>query len=137
MNSWRIGLTVLSWIGIVLLGLVNGLLEDLVYLWILGPYLPTSWDILGDLFWVFTVPAAQLLALSVTGTLAWFLGVWRPARLITFWLCWTGSRAQLLTLMKNPFADIVPYLVWIAVWCALIGLLAFLLRWRGGRPVAS
>lgn len=120
--------TVLSWAGIVFLGLVNGLLEDLVFLWLLGPSLPSSWDILGDLFWTFTVPLAQLIALVLTGTPAWFLGLGQPARLFTYWACWTLSRGVLLTLMNNPVGDVLPYLAWIAVWCAWVGGLVWLTR---------
>lgn len=114
---------VLSWAGIVVLGLATGVLEDIMFVTLMVPYFPPGWDLTGDLFWVFTVPVAQALALAVTGTLAWFLGLRQPARLITFWACWTVSRATFLTLINNPLGDVLVYLLWIAVWCALIGLL--------------
>ncbi|MEO0982795.1 MAG: hypothetical protein AAFX03_09115, partial [Pseudomonadota bacterium] len=65
-------LNILAWAGIVLLGLINGVLEDLIFVTVLVPNIPHSWDLTGDLFWVFTVPLAQLMALAITGTLAWF-----------------------------------------------------------------
>ena len=121
---------VMSWAGIVLLGLISGVLEDIMFVAILVPNLPVSWDLTGDMFWVFTVPLAQLMALAVTGSLAWFLlGLRQPARLITFWACWSVARAIFLTQINNPLQDVLIYLLWIAVWCALIGLLA---RYLGG-----
>ncbi len=117
-------LNILSWLGIVVLGLANGVLEDILFISILVPYMPASWDLTGDLFWVFTVPLAQLMALAVTGTLGWFfLGLRQPARLITFWACWSAARATFLTMLNNPPADVLVYLLWIALWCGLIGLL--------------
>ena len=62
----------LGWLGLVFLGLVNGILEDLMFITIMVPYTPMSVDLTGKLFWIFTVPVAQLMALAVTGTLAWF-----------------------------------------------------------------
>ena len=122
---------ILGWAGIVLLGLVNGVLEDILFVTVLVPNLPMSWDLTGDMFFIFTVPLAQLLALLVTGTLAWFfLGLRQAPRLITFWACWSLARAAFLTLANNPIQDVLIYLLWIAIWCALIGLLAHLL---GGR----
>jgi len=126
--------SVLSWTGIVVLGLANGVLEDIMFVTLMVPYFPPGWDLTGDLFWVFTVPMAQALALAVTGTLAWFLGLLQPARLITFWACWTVSRATFLTLINNPLGDVLVYLLWIAVWCALIGLLS---RFLSGKTRAS
>ncbi len=117
-------LNILSWLGIVVLGLANGVLEDILFISILVPYMPASWDLTGDLFWVFTVPLAQLMALAITGTLGWFfLGLRQPARLITFWACWSAARATFLTMLNNPPADVLVYLLWIALWCGLIGLL--------------
>ena len=124
---------VLSWAGIVVLGLATGVLEDIMFVTLMVPYFPASWDLTGNLFWVFTVPMAQAMALAVTGTLAWLLGLRQPARLITFWACWTVSRATFLTLINNPFADVLAYLLWIALWCALIGLLTRFLA-TGARP---
>ncbi|MEQ8861531.1 MAG: hypothetical protein RIC56_23045 [Pseudomonadales bacterium] len=121
---------VLGWAGIVVLGLATGVLEDIIFITLMVPYFPPSWDLTGDLFWVFTVPLAQALTLAVTGTLAWFLGLRQPARLTTFWACWTVSRATLLTLINNPLGDVLVYLLWIALWCALIGVLARLLGTR-------
>ena len=123
--------TVLAWAGVIVLGLANGLLEDIVYLRLLVEYVPPSVGLTGDLFWLFTVPLSQLIALSVTGTFAWFLGVrHHMARLIAFWLCWTVSRAAFLTAFNNPPGDIAIYLVWVAFWCGLIGLAAFVLKTR-------
>ena len=74
-----------SWIGIVFLGLAHGILEDLMFIRILVEYMPADWDITGDLFFIFTVPLAQLLTFAITGTLAWhFLGLWQLPKLITF-----------------------------------------------------
>ena len=125
---------VLSWAGIVVLGLVNGLLEDILFLNVLVPYAPTSWDLTGNLFFPFTVPLAQLMTLAITGTAAWFLFHLRETpRLIAFWICWSVSRATFLTMFKNPVEDILIYLLWIAIWCVLIGLLA---RFSGkGEPI--
>lgn len=122
---------ILGWIGIVLVGLAHGLLEDLMFVSVLLPYMPISWDLTGDLFWVFTVPLAQLMALAITIVPAWFLlAVHRTPRLITFWACWTLARAAFLTFAKNPIGDILLYLLWIAFWCGLIGLVAHLVRRR-------
>ncbi len=117
-------LTILSWAGIILLALVTVILEDLMFLFMLTPYMPPTWDLTGDLFWVLTVPLAQFMALAVTGTLAWFLGLKYLPRLITFWLIWTVGRGVFLTLLGNPPGDVMVYLLWIALWCALIGLFA-------------
>ena len=113
-------LSILSWVGIVLLGLITAILEDLALVVLLVPNIPMSWDVTGNMFWLVPVPLAQLLALAVTGTLAWFLGLRRPAKLLTFWACWTVARAGFLTLINNPPADVMIYLLWIAVWCGLI-----------------
>ena len=125
---------VLSWAGIVVLGLAGGVLEDIMFVTILVPYMPPSWDLTGDLFWVFTVPLAQLMALAVTGTLGWFLGLRHPARLLTFWACWTVARAVFLTRINNPLEDVLVYLLWIALWCGLIGVLV---RFTGSRAQAA
>ena len=117
--------TILSWIGIALLGLINGVLEDIMFLQIIVPYMPPSWDLTGDLFFTFTVPLAQLMALCITGTISWFfLGLRQLPRLITFWVCWSVARASFLTMINNPVQDVLIYLAWIAFWCVLIGLLA-------------
>lgn len=113
---------IFGWVGIVLLGLINGILEDLLFINILVPYAPVSWDLTGNLFFTFTVPLAQLMALAITGTLAWFLCRLRELpRLITFWACWSVSRTTFLILFENPLADVAIYLLWIAFWCVLIG----------------
>jgi hypothetical protein len=127
---------ILSWAGIVLLGLFNGVLEDILFISILVPYLPVSWDLTGNLFFTFTVPLAQLMALSITGTLAWFfLGLRETPRLVTFWACWSVARATFLTLINNPLEDVLIYLLWIALWCVLIGLLARFVGFVGkGEP---
>ena len=128
MNKIR---NILGWAGIVILGLFNGVLEDLLFLNILVPYMPPSWDLTGNLFFIFKVPLAQLLTLSITGTLAWFfLSLRQMPRLITFWACWSVARATFLTLINNPLEDVLIYLVWIALWCVLLGLLA---RRKGNR----
>ena len=122
---------VLGWAGIVLLGLTNGVLEDLLFLGILAPYLPPSWDLTGNLFFAFTLPLAQLMAVGITGTLAWcFLGLRETPRLITYWVCWSVSRAALLAQYHNPVEDVLIHLAWIALWCALIWLLARLMGRR-------
>ena len=131
---------ILGWAGIVFLGLINGVLEDILFLNILVPYMPTSWDLTGNFFFTFTVPLSQLMALSITGALAWFfLGLGQTPRLITFWVCWSISRATFLTLLNNPVEDVLIYLSWIALWCVLIGLLAHLrgklLQEAGGNAV--
>ncbi len=116
---------ILSWVGIVILGLAHGVLEDLMFLNVLVEYMPPSWDLTGDLFFTFTVPLAQLLVLAITGTIGWFLlGLNQLPRLITFWALWSVSRATFLTLINNPPLDVLLYLLWIALWCALLGLLA-------------
>ena len=127
---------VLGWAGIVVLGLNHGVLEDLLFLNILVPYMPPSWDLTGNLYFTFTVPLAQLMAVGITGTLAWFfLGLRETPRLITFWACWSVARAAFLTRLNNPVEDVLIYLSWIALWCALIWLLA---RFMGSRhPVPA
>ncbi len=78
-------LAILSWVGIVLLGLAHGLLEDFMFINVLVEYLPVGWDLTGNLFFTFTVPLAQVLTFAITGTLAWhFLGLWQLPKLITF-----------------------------------------------------
>ncbi len=122
---------VLSWAGIVVVGLVNGVLEDILFLKILVPHMPPSWDLTGNLFFTFTVPLAQLMALCITGTLAWFLlGLRETPRLLTFWACWSVARATFLTRINNPVEDVAIYLLWIALWCGLLWLLA---RFPAGR----
>ena len=126
---------VLSWAGIVVLGLVSGVLEDILFISILVPYLPPSWDLTGNLFFVFTVPLAQLMVLAITGALAWFfLGLRKTPRLLTFWACWSVARAAFLVQFNNPLEDVLIYLLWIALWCALIWLLA---RFMESRDPAS
>jgi hypothetical protein len=118
---------ILGWAGIVILGLINGVLEDILFLNVLVPYMPASWDLTGNLFFTFTVPLAQLMTLGITGTLAWFfLDLRQTPRLITFWVCWSLARAAFLTLINNPVEDVLIYLSWITFWCVLIGLLAHL-----------
>ena len=122
MKNWK---SILGWTGIILLGLINGVLEDLLFISILVPNMPPSWDLTGDLFFSFTVPLAQLLALCISGSLAWFLcGLRQPARLITFWACWSVARAVFLTRLYNPVEDVLIYLLWIAFWCGLIAVVA-------------
>ncbi|MEM8769264.1 MAG: hypothetical protein AAGE43_17630 [Pseudomonadota bacterium] len=117
--------TILSWVGIVILGLAHGVLEDLMFVRVLVEYLPPSWDLTGDIFFVFTVPLAQLLTFAITGTIAWhFLGLWQMSKLITFWICWVVARTAFLNFAQNPPADIAIYLAWISLWCLLVGLYA-------------
>ena len=114
----------LGWVGVGLLGLINGgVLEDLLFITLMVPNAPASWDLTGDLFWIFTVPSAQLMALAVTGSLAWFIGMRDLKKLALFWICWTVARTVFLNFANNPPGDIAIYVVWIAFWCALIGAL--------------
>ena len=118
----------ISWTLVILLGLVNGILEDLLFISVLVPNMPASLDLTGDLFWIFTVPLAQIMALTLSGTAAWFLGIKHLPQLITFWACWVLARTTFLSLVNNPIEDIAIYLVWITFWCVLIGLAGFLKR---------
>jgi hypothetical protein len=116
---------VLSWVGILVLGLAHGILEDLMFIKVLVEYLPPSWDLTGDLFFIFTVPLAQLLTFAVTGSLAWYLlGLSYLPKLITFWACWVIARTTFLVFALNPVGDIAVYLAWISLWCFLVGLVA-------------
>ena len=118
--------TSLGWLGLIFLGLVNGILEDLMFITIMVPYTPMSVDLTGELFWIFTVPVAQLMALAVTGTLAWFfLGLSQPHRLALFWAVWVTVRAAFLLRLHNPVGDVLIYLSWISLWCVLIGLAGY------------
>ena len=116
---------ILGWVGIILLGLAHGVLEDLMFIRVLVEYAPVTWDLTGDLFFVFTVPLAQLMTFVITGTLVWhFLGLHQLSRLIAFWLSWITARAIFLTLVLNPIGDIAIYLAWITLWCFSVGLYA-------------
>ena len=116
---------VLRWVGIVVLGLAHGILEDLMFIKVLVEYLPPSWDLTGDLFFIFTVPLAQLLTFAVTGSLAWYLlGLSYLPKLISFWACWVIARTAFLVFALNPVGDIAVYLAWISLWCFLVGLVA-------------
>lgn len=122
MNKFRY---ILSWIGIVILGLAHGLLEDFMFIGVLVEYMPASVDLTGDLFFTFTVPLAQVMVLAITGTFAWFvLGLWQLPKLITFWALWIAARTAFLIFANNPAGDILIYLAWITLWCALLGILA-------------
>ena len=123
MNKFKV---ILSWVGIVLLGLVLGLiLEDIMFIRVLVEHSPPSWDLTGDLFFIFTVPLAQLMAFAITGTLAWhFFGLHHLPKLVTFWGCWIIARSAFLTFAQNPIGDIAIYLAWITLWCFLVGLYA-------------
>lgn len=113
----------LSWIGIVTLGLAHGVLEDLMFIRVVVEYMPASWDLTGNLFFIFTVPLAQLLTFAITGTVAWhFLGLGQLPKLITFWACWIVARTAFLNFAQNPAGDIAIYLAWITLWCVLLGL---------------
>ena len=77
---------ILSWFAVVAIGLINGVLEDIMFFSVLVPNMPMSLDLTGDMFWYVTVPMAQLLALGVTGVIGWlFLDLAKVPRLITFW----------------------------------------------------
>lgn len=117
--------TILGWAGIVILGLAHGVLEDIMFIQVLVEYAPPSWDLTGDLFFIFTVPLAQLMTFAITGTLAWyFLGLRQIPRLVTFWICWIVARSAFLMFAQNPPGDIAIYLAWITLWCFLVGLYA-------------
>lgn len=129
---------IVCWVGVVIFGLAHGLLEDLLFISILVPYMPPSWDLTGDLFFVFTVPLAQLMAFALTGTIGWFLLDLRyTPRLILFWALWSLSRTAFLLAVFNPFQDILIYLLWIALWCVLYWLLAGFFRKRQQPASAS
>jgi len=116
---------ILSWVGIVILGLAHGVLEDLMFIRVLVEYVPPNWDLTGNPFFVFTVPLAQLMTFAITGTLAWyFLGLRQLPKLITFWACWIVARTAFLVFAQNPVGDIAIYLAWITLWCFLVGLYA-------------
>jgi hypothetical protein len=116
---------ILSWLGLVVLGLLNGILPDLLFIYVMVPYLPINLDLTGDLFWVFTVPLTELLALALTGSLAWWLlGLQQLPRLIAFWASWVGARIVILNQFNNPVDDIMVYVAWVTLWCLLVGLLA-------------
>ncbi len=122
MRSFRVNI---GWIGIILLGVAHGVLEDLMFIKVLVEYAPVSWDLTGQFFFVFTVPLAQLMTFAITGTLAWhFLDLHQIPRLITFWLTWVVARATFLAIAQNPVGDISIYLAWITLWCCLVGLYA-------------
>ncbi len=126
---------IICWVGIVMLGLAHGLLEDILFIQILVPYMPPSWDLTGDLFFIFTVPLAQLIALGITGTIGWFLlDLRHTPRLITFWALWSVARTAFLAAVYNPIQDIAIYLAWIALWCFLYWLLA---RFVSNRQLAA
>ena len=116
---------IIGWVGIILLGLAHGILEDLMFIQVLVEYAPVSLDLTGDLFFVFTAPLAQLMTFAITGTLAWhFSKLHQLPRLLTFWLSWIVARATFLALVQNPISDILIYLAWITLWCFLVGLYA-------------
>ena len=56
---------ILSWVGIILLGLAHGLLEDIMFIRVLVEYIPASWDLTGNIFFIFTVPLAQLMTFAI------------------------------------------------------------------------
>ena len=116
---------ILSWLAIGAAGLINGVLEDIMFFSVLVPAMPMSIDLTGDIFWYVTVPMAQLLALAVTGVFAWFfLGLAQISRLVTFWLCWVLARVTFLLQVHNPVEDVAIYVLWTTIWCVLIGVLA-------------
>ena len=96
-----------------------------MFIRVLVEYMPPDWDLTGNLFFIFTVPLAQLMTFAITGTLAWrFLQLWRLPKLVTFWACWVVARTIFLTLIFNPIGDIAIYLAWITLWCGLVGIYA-------------
>lgn len=112
-----------SWVVLIILGLAHGLLEDIMYIKVLVEYMPASWDLTGNLFFIFTVPLAQLMTFAITGTLAWhFLGLKHLPKLVTFWACWILARTIFLAAIYNPVTDILIYLSWITLWCILLAL---------------
>ena len=116
---------ILSWLAIGAAGLINGVLEDIMFFSVLVPAMPMSIDLTGDIFWYVTVPMAQLLALAVTGVFAWFfLGLAQIPRLVTFWSCWVLARVTFLLQVHNPVEDVAIYVLWTTIWCVLIGVLA-------------
>ena len=124
----------LMWLGLVFIGLVNGVLEDVLFISIIVPYAPMSLDLTGELFWIFTVPLAQLMALSITGTIGWFfLGLDQTPRLVVFWAVWIVARTTFLLQIHNQLDDVAVYLAWLTLWCALIGLAGY----RKQRAAAS
>jgi len=130
--------SIICWVGIIILGLAHGLLEDLLFISILVPYMPPSWDLTGDLFFIFTVPLAQLMAFGISGTIGWFLlDLRHTPRLITFWALWSLARTAFLSAVYNPIQDILIYLSWIALWCVLYGVLAHLVGNRQRQASAS
>ncbi len=133
--STQIIKAIFSWVGIVILGLAHGVLEDLMFIRVLVEYTPPSVDLTGDMFFVFTVPLAQLMTFAITGTLAWhWLGLSHLPKLVTFWACWMVARTAFLVFAQNPPADIAIYLSWITLWCFLVGLYA---RRRTGRGAST
>ena len=116
---------ILSWLAIAAAGLINGVLEDIIFFSVIVPSVPMSVDLTGDMFWFVTVPMAQLLALAVTGGFAWcFLGLAQIPRLVTFWFCWILARIIFLLQVHNPIEDVAIYVLWATFWCILIGVFA-------------
>ena len=119
----------LSWLAVITTGLINGVLEDIMFISVLVPNMPMSLDLTGDMFWCVTVPMAQLLALGVTGVIGWFfLDLAKVPRLITFWACWVVARTIFLLQVHNPVEDVLIYVLWATFWCVLIGVVAKLRR---------
>lgn len=117
--------TILGWVGIVILGLAHGVLEDLMFIRVMVEFFPASWDLTGNMFFFLTVPLAQLMVFAITGPLAWyFLGLGHLPKLVTFWACWIVSRTGFLLAFQNPPGDIAIYLAWITLWCFLVGVYA-------------
>ena len=99
MNKFKV---ILSWVGIVILGIAHGVLEDLMFIQVLVEYVPPNWDLTGNLFFIFIVPLAQLMAFAITGTLAWYLlGLRHLPKLITFWVCWIVARTAFLVFAQE------------------------------------
>ena len=120
---------ILSWFAVIAIGLINGVLEDIMFFSVLVPNMPMSLDLTGDMFWYVTVPMAQLLALGVTGVIGWFfLDLAKVPRLITFWACWVVARTIFLLQVYNPVGDVLIYVLWATFWCVLIGVMVKLRR---------
>ena len=115
-----------SWIGVVFLGLAHGILEDLMFIRILVEYTPADWDITGDLFFIFTVPLAQLMTFAITGTLAWhFLGTLAITE-ADYFLGLLGHRASNIPIVAITTRSKTLQSIWPGspLWCVLVGLYA-------------
>ena len=79
-----------------------------MFIRVLVEYMPPSWDLTGDLFFIFTVPLSQLMVLAITGTLAWFFP-WPPTPAKAYYLLGMLDdcpRAAFLFRIHNPVEDV-------------------------------